>query len=85
MGIELEPDGRTIRDLRVALGGVATKPWRARAVEDALKGQTLAREAVRRASLLAVEGAIDHGGNRYKIDLAPRVVARAILKTGGMA
>jgi len=85
VGIELEPDGRTIRDLRVALGGVATKPWRARAVEDALKGQTLAREAVRRASLLAVEGAIDHGGNRYKIDLAPRVVARAILKTGGMA
>jgi xanthine dehydrogenase YagS FAD-binding subunit len=84
-GLELEPDGRTIRDLRVALGGVATKPWRARTVEDALKGQPLTPEAVGRASLLAVEGAVDHGANRYKIDLAPRVVARAILKLGEMA
>lgn len=83
-GIELETDGRTIRDIRVALGGVASKPWRARAVEDALKGKTLEPDAVRNASLLAVEGAIDRGGNRHKIDLAPRVVARAILKTGEM-
>lgn len=81
VGIEFEAD-RTIRDLRVALGGVATKPWRARAVEDALKGKVLEPEAVRAASLLAVEGAVDHGANRYKIDLAPRVVARAILKLG---
>jgi xanthine dehydrogenase YagS FAD-binding subunit len=85
VGIEFEPDGRTIRDLRVALGGVATKPWRARAVEEALKGKTLDVELVKRASLLAVEGAIARGANRYKIDLAPRVVARAILKTGGPA
>jgi xanthine dehydrogenase YagS FAD-binding subunit len=37
------------------------------------------------ASLLAVKGAVAHGGNRYKIDLAPRVVARAILKLGDAA
>jgi xanthine dehydrogenase YagS FAD-binding subunit len=85
VGIELEPDHRTIRDLRVALGGVATKPWRARTVEEALIGKVLEPEAVRRAGLLAIEEAVDHGGNRYKIDLAPRVVARAILKMGGMA
>ena len=36
VGLELEADGVTIRDIRVALGGVATKPWRAMAVEDAL-------------------------------------------------
>ncbi|CAN7666831.1 FAD binding domain-containing protein [Mesorhizobium sp. LjNodule214] len=85
VGIDFEADGRTIKDLRVALGGVATKPWRARAVEEALKGKALAEDAVRRASLLAVEGAVDHGANHYKIELAPRVVARAILKTGAMA
>ena len=62
---------------------MGAKPWRARAVEEALIGKML--EAVRRASLLAVADAVDHGGNRYKIDLAPRVVARAILKMGGMA
>ncbi|RJT29263.1 xanthine dehydrogenase family protein subunit M [Mesorhizobium waimense] len=85
VGIELEADGRTIRDLRVALGGVATKPWRAWAVEEALRGKVLEEDAVRRASLLAVEGAVDHGANHYKIELAPRVVARAILKTGAIA
>lgn len=84
VGLELDADGRTIHDVRVALGGVATKPWRARQVEEALKGKTLEPETVRRASLLAVEGAVAHGDNRYKIELAPRVVARAILKMGGM-
>lgn len=85
VGIDFEADGRTIRDLRVALGGVATKPWRAHAVEAALKGKVLSEDRVRAASLLAMEGAIDHGANHYKIELAPRVVARAILKTGAMA
>lgn len=85
VGLELEADGRTIRDLRVALGGVATKPWRARAVEAALKGKPLDPETVRQASLLAMEGAVDHGANHYKIELAPRVVARAILMMGDMA
>ncbi len=85
VGLELDPDGRTIRDLRVAVGGVATKPWRARAVEEALQGKVLEAEAVRRASLLAVEGAVDRGDNRYKIELAPRVVARAILALGEVA
>lgn len=85
VGIEFEADRRTIRDLRVALGGVATKPWRARAVEDALKGKGLEPDAVRAASLLAIQGAVDHGANHYKIELAPRVVARAILRLGETA
>jgi len=85
VGLELEADGRTIRDIRVALGGVATKPWRARAVEQMLIGKALAAETVEKASRLAMEGAVDHGGNSYKIELAPRVVARAILQMGGLA
>jgi xanthine dehydrogenase YagS FAD-binding subunit len=85
VGIAFEADGRTIRDLRVALGGVATRPWRARTVEAALKGKILEPETVARASLLAMEGAVDNGANKYKIELAPRVVARAILTMGEMA
>ncbi len=85
IGLELEADGRTIRDIRVALGGVAAKPWRARAVEQALVGKALEADAVEKAGRLATEGAVAHGGNRYKIDLAQRVVARAILKMGGLA
>ncbi|MGK6311643.1 FAD binding domain-containing protein [Neorhizobium sp. DT-125] len=80
VGIEFEADGETVRDIRVALGGVATKPWRARAVEQALVGRPLEAEAVEKASRLAMEGAVSHGGNHYKIELAPRVVTRAILK-----
>jgi xanthine dehydrogenase YagS FAD-binding subunit len=85
VGLALAPDGRTITDIRVALGGIATKPWRARTVEDTLKGKALTAETVERAARSAVEGAVAHGANRYKIDLAPRAVARAILKAGGLA
>ncbi|MFB9949509.1 FAD binding domain-containing protein [Rhizobium puerariae] len=80
VGIEFEPDGRTVKDIRVALGGVATRPWRARAVEQALTGKVLEADAVEKAGRLAMEGAASQGGNHYKIELAPRVVARAILK-----
>jgi len=79
VGIELEEDGKTVCDIRIALGGVATKPWRAHAVERALVGKLLDAETIEKASRLAMEGAVSHGGNQYKIDLAPRVVARAIL------
>ncbi|EJL52767.1 aerobic-type carbon monoxide dehydrogenase, middle subunit CoxM/CutM-like protein [Rhizobium sp. CF122] len=85
VGLELEADGKTICDIRVALGGVATKPWRARSVEKALIGKVLDAGTVEKASRLAMEGAVANGGNRYKIELAPRVVARAILNMGGLA
>ncbi len=85
VGIEFEADGKTIKDVRVGLGGVATKPWRALEVEEALKGKALEPETVRIASRLAVEGALAHGANHYKIELAPRVVERAILKMGALA
>ncbi|MGM4983495.1 MULTISPECIES: FAD binding domain-containing protein [Rhizobium] len=85
VGLELEADGKTVRDIRVALGGVATKPWRARSVEQALIGKALDADIVEKASRLAMEGAVSHGGNHYKIELAPRVVTRAILKMGGLA
>lgn len=85
VGLELEADGRTIRDVRIALGGIATTPWRARTVEGALVGRTFDEPTVRAASRFAIEGAVDHGENRFKIDLAPRVVARALLTVGGIA
>lgn len=84
VGIELETDGKTVRDIRIALGGVATKPWRARAVEAELIGKVLDVASVEAASRLAVENALPQGDNQYKIKLAPRVVARAILTVGGL-
>lgn len=84
VGIEFEADGKTVRDIRIALGGVATVPWRARAVEEALIGKVFDVQAVEAASQHAMQGAVSHGDNHYKITLTPRVVARAILTVGGI-
>lgn len=85
VGLELAEDGRTIRDIRVALGGAATKPWRVPAVEQALIGEALDPALVADASRLAMQEAVAHGDNRSKIELAPRVITRAILSLGGLA
>jgi xanthine dehydrogenase YagS FAD-binding subunit len=84
VGIEFEADNKTVRDIRIALGGVATVPWRARSVEQALVGKPLDLPLIESACQLAVEGAVSNGDNQYKIKLAPRVVARAILTVGGL-
>ena len=85
VGIEFEDDGRTLKDVRIALGGVGTKPWRAREVEQALIGQPLSEKRVREAALHVVEGARAREHNGFKIVLAPRVVARALMTVGGLA
>jgi xanthine dehydrogenase YagS FAD-binding subunit len=85
VGVELEEDGHTIKDVRIALGGVGTKPWRAHAVERALIGKPLTEKVLRDAARLAVEGAQAREHNGFKIVLAPRVVARALMTVGGLA
>ncbi len=85
VGLELAADRMTVRAVRVALGGVATRPWRAIAVEDALIGQLFTEANVRAAALLAVDGARPREHNRYKMTLTPKVVARALMKVGGLA
>jgi xanthine dehydrogenase YagS FAD-binding subunit len=84
VGLDLAEDG-TIRDIRVAVGGVATKPWRCRNIECVLKGHPLRSDCVTTAAQLAITGAVAQDDNRYKLTLAPRVVARAILNLGGIA
>lgn len=85
VGIELAADGKTIRDVRIAMGGVATKPWRLRHVEAALKGKKLDEATLRSAAAAAVNDAKPSAHNGFKITLAPRVVARALMLAGGIA
>ena len=85
VGLELEDDGHTIKDVRIALGGVGTKPWRARQVEQALIGKPFTEKVLRDASRHAVDGAQAREHNGFKIVLAPRVVARALMTVGGLA
>ena len=72
-------DGR-IRDARVAVGGVATVPWRLPAVEQALRAAPVALESFERAAALAVEDAKPLSENAFKTSLLPRTIIRALLE-----
>jgi xanthine dehydrogenase YagS FAD-binding subunit len=67
-----------IAEARLALGGVAAKPWRARAAEAALAGVRPNSEHFRRAAEAALAEARPSGDNAFKIELARRIVVRAL-------
>ncbi|HEU6441066.1 MAG TPA: xanthine dehydrogenase family protein subunit M [Microvirga sp.] len=83
--VALEMDGGTIRQARVAVGGVGTRPWRMRAVEEALSGKAADRTAFEAAAHLALEGARPLSHNHYKVELLPRTIVRALEMAGGTA
>jgi len=74
--LRIEDD--TIVEARIALGGVALKPWRARAAEAMLAGAGPDEAAFRRAAEAALADAKPSGDNRFKIELARRIVTRAL-------
>jgi len=74
----LELDGGTIKEARLALGGVAHKPWRNPAAEDALADAPATRESFARAADVLLGEARGYGHNDFKIDLARRAIARAL-------
>lgn len=83
--VALDLDGAgTVRAAGVAVGGVATIPWRLRTVEAALVGHRLDLERCRAAATSAADGAVTHGKNAYKPTLIRRTVTRALAETGGL-
>ena len=67
-----------IRQARVAVGGVATTPWRLPRVEEALVGQAPGDEVFRTAAERAADGAEPRGKNGFKVELLKRTVRRAL-------
>jgi xanthine dehydrogenase YagS FAD-binding subunit len=67
-----------IRQARLALGGVAAKPWRARAAEESLAGAAADVASFRRAAEAALADARPSGDNGFKIELARRIIVRAL-------
>ena len=84
VALDLGEDG-TVRDVRIAVGGVATKPWRLPQVEAALQGERLTAALAQEAAAQAADGAVPHGRNAYKVELIRRTVARALVETGALA
>lgn len=74
----LELSGDTVTDARVALGGVAAKPWRDRKAEELLVGQPATPESFRRVAEALLEGARGFGHNTFKIELAKRAIVRGL-------
>ena len=74
----LRLDGGVVTAVRLALGGVALKPGRARAAEAALTGATPNAAAFRLAAEAALADARPSGDNAFKIELARRIVVRAL-------
>jgi xanthine dehydrogenase YagS FAD-binding subunit len=80
----LQMDGSTVTTARIALGGVAHKPWRASQTEQMLTGQPLSRATLQQAAALAVRDAKSYGDNDFKIELAQRAIVRAVATAGGL-
>ncbi|MBB4005580.1 FAD binding domain-containing protein [Aurantimonas endophytica] len=77
--VALEMDGTTIRSARIALGGVATTPWRSHAAEAVVAGSALTPELALRAGRSAFHDARPGQHNAFKVDLGARVIADALL------
>src|SRR6266487_3029358 len=83
--VALDMDGARIRQARIALGGVGTKPWRVPRVEAALAGASLDSAALRRAAAFAAQDAQGRGHNDFKIELMQRAIVRAVETVGARA
>nr|WTB10800.1 xanthine dehydrogenase family protein subunit M [Streptomyces antimycoticus] len=71
-------DQGTIGEARVALGGVAHKPWRSVEAEDALTGRPATMATYRAAAEAAMRDAVGRGDNDFKIELAKRTLCRTL-------
>jgi xanthine dehydrogenase YagS FAD-binding subunit len=83
--VALDLDGDKIRDVRIAVGGVGTRPWSLPKVREALVGQPFKQETFATAARFAVEGAEPLTQNGYKIDLLQRTIVRALKNLGDVA
>jgi xanthine dehydrogenase YagS FAD-binding subunit len=81
----LDMRGSQIRNARIAVGGVGTKPWTLPAVATALQGQTASPEVFIRAERLARNGARPLRYNAFKVDLLERTVSRALKQAANLA
>jgi xanthine dehydrogenase YagS FAD-binding subunit len=83
--VVLELDGETVRRVGIGLGGLATKPWRSRAAEDALLNGPLAEDTARAAADAAFAEAHAGRDNAFKVPLGKAVLVEALMRAKGRA
>lgn len=82
--IAMTIDNGFISNIRIALGGVAHKPWRLTEVEGFLKGNKISLDLFDEAAVIAAKGAKTYNMNEYKPLLLKALVKRGLLETSGM-
>jgi xanthine dehydrogenase YagS FAD-binding subunit len=83
--VALDVKDGTIAAARIALGGVATKPWRSAEAEKSLVGVKPSEDAYAAAAEAALQGAKAQKHNAFKVELSKRVIVRALMTAGNMA
>ena len=78
VAVGLELKNNTIHDVRLAMGGVAHKPWRLTEAEEFLKGKTISETVFKQAADLAMKGARSYGDNDFKLTLGPNAIIEAL-------
>jgi xanthine dehydrogenase YagS FAD-binding subunit len=81
----LEVEDRKVKDVRLALGGVAHKPWRAERAEAALRGQPVGEAAFRAAADAELAAARPQKDNGFKVELARRTIVALLGQLAGAA
>jgi xanthine dehydrogenase YagS FAD-binding subunit len=80
----LDIKGNTIMNARLAMGGVAHKPWRLIAAENFLKGKTISLENFNQAAAMAMKDAKGYGFNNFKLKLAPNIIVQTLKTVSGL-
>jgi xanthine dehydrogenase YagS FAD-binding subunit len=76
--VVVDLDGRTVRDARIAFGGIATVPWRSAEAEAILRGADVTEETFNRAADAALRDARPRKHNAFKVELAKQALRRAL-------
>jgi xanthine dehydrogenase YagS FAD-binding subunit len=82
--VAVELDGENVRQVRIALGGVATTPWRAHEAEAALVGKPLTEANAQHAARVAFRDAVARSQNAFKIELGQRTLVRGLQQAAAL-
>jgi len=83
--VALDLTNGVVNEARIALGDVATKPWRARKAEAALNGRAIDEAVARHVAEAAFAGAQTRGDNDYKPELGKRTLVRALMQAAQLS
>lgn len=84
VAVALQMSGKTVKDVRIVLGGVAPIPWRVPDAEKFVIGKELTNDVLQEAGKIALARAEPLQNNAYKIPLTQTLVRRALAKAGGV-